>query len=91
LCHDHIRSWHKGGPTSLENGAGLCAACNYAKQAVGWHAATPKRRQGEVHAYDFLTPTGHRYKSIAPALPIPMSDVVDPMIGDQPVAYDESA
>ncbi|MHA4852700.1 HNH endonuclease [Rhodococcus sp. MSC1_016] len=91
--HDHIRSWHKGGPTTLENGAGLCAACNYAKQAAGWHAATPKRRQGEVHAYDFLTPTGHRYKSAAPALPIPipMSDVVDPMAGDLPVAYDESA
>lgn len=37
---DHIVPWASGGPTSFENGQGLCARCNQAKEAPG-HTAVP--------------------------------------------------
>lgn len=67
---DHIRSHAHGGATSAHNGAGLCAACNYAKEANGW-TSTPKRAEPRaIHVYDFETPTGHRYSSQAPPMPV---------------------
>ena len=32
---DHIVPWHRGGPTTQTNGAGLCQACNHTKEAPG--------------------------------------------------------
>ncbi|WP_246167767.1 HNH endonuclease, partial [Arthrobacter citreus] len=37
---DHIQPHAEGGPTSYTNGQGLCEACNQAKEAPGWSAAT---------------------------------------------------
>lgn len=34
---DHIVAHQQGGPTSFENGQGLCEACNYAKQSTRHH------------------------------------------------------
>lgn len=65
---DHIRDHSRGGLTSAANGAGLCAACNYAKQGSGW-SAEPVR--GTRHTFTTTTPTGHRYSSEAPPLPTP--------------------
>lgn len=65
---DHIRDHNKGGPTSAANGAGLCAACNYAKQGLDWSA---EPAPGNRHTFTTTTPTGHRYSSAAPPLPIP--------------------
>jgi hypothetical protein len=63
--HDHALGHDAGGPTSGNNGQGLCEACNYAKQAPGWHAgATP----GDRHTVTTTTPTGHVYSSTAPPL-----------------------
>ncbi|WP_442865354.1 HNH endonuclease [Arthrobacter sp. B2a2-09] len=63
---DHIVPWHDGGPTSLDNGAGLCEACNYTKELNGWTAQTgPERR----HLYEIRTPTGHLYRSTSPPMP----------------------
>ena len=43
---DHVTAWADGGATSEANGQGLCEACNYAKQAPGWHARPgPGRRR----------------------------------------------
>lgn len=28
---DHIKPWHLGGPTQVENGQALCASCNLKK------------------------------------------------------------
>jgi hypothetical protein len=70
--HDHIDTHADGGTTSADNGAGLCAACNYAKQAEGWHAQPEPRAPGERHSYLFTTPTGHNYRSTAPPLPTPL-------------------
>ena len=54
-----------GGETSGRNGQGLCEACNYAKEAVGW---TARPRPGPGHVVETTTPTGHSYRSRAPAL-----------------------
>ncbi|SNS43466.1 HNH endonuclease [Rhodococcoides kyotonense] len=68
--HDHIRAHARGGETSADNGAGLCAACNHAKEAEGWSSAPRPTKYGVVHVYDFETPTGHQYSSEAPPMPV---------------------
>ncbi|WP_148667502.1 HNH endonuclease, partial [Arthrobacter sp. Hiyo1] len=68
---DHIIPWHDGGPTSLANGAGLCEACNFAKELPGWTAQTGSAKPGigTQHVLEIRTPTGHSYRSTAPPLP----------------------
>ena len=63
---DHITRATDGGPTTVENGQGLCEACNYAKEAAGWRA---RRIDGRRHRVEITTPTGHRYCSTAPDPP----------------------
>ena len=65
---DHVLAHVAGGATSRVNGQGACERCNHAKQAPGWtaHAATPP---GDRHTVLTTTPTGHRYRSRAPAMP----------------------
>ena len=63
---DHVVPADEGGPTSAENGQGLCEACNYAKQAPGWNA---RASGGAGHAVETTTPTGHRYRSRPPDPP----------------------
>ncbi|MFI2490472.1 HNH endonuclease, partial [Promicromonospora kroppenstedtii] len=66
---DHITPHAEGGPTSLDNGQGLCARCNHAKQAPGWRQKTTQL-DGR-HAVETVTPTGHTYVSVAPTPPAP--------------------
>lgn len=64
---DHVVPAAAGGPTSAENGQGLCEACNLARQAPGMLARPGPRGSG-----DFVTtrtPTGHEYTSRPPPLP----------------------
>ena len=61
---DHVQPKDAGGPTSIDNGQGLCQACNYAKEAPGWRA-----RPCSAGAVTTTTPTGHRYHSRPPSLP----------------------
>jgi hypothetical protein len=63
---DHIIPWHTGGATTADNGAGLCEACNHAKETPGWSAHP---RPGPRHTLQLTTPTGHSYHSTAPPLP----------------------
>ncbi|MET0526039.1 MAG: DUF222 domain-containing protein [Nocardioides sp.] len=63
---DHIVPTTQGGRTSADNGQGLCEACNYAKEAPGWRAQRPPGTAPEVET---TTPTGHHYRSRAPAPP----------------------
>ncbi|WP_126333506.1 HNH endonuclease [Mycolicibacterium chitae] len=65
---DHVAPAAGGGVTSGANGQGLCAACNYAKEAGGWKAATAVDEQGR-HSTEFITPTGARHHCTAPPLP----------------------
>ncbi|MBD1538341.1 DUF222 domain-containing protein [Arthrobacter sp. S13_S34] len=64
--HDHVVAWHAGGATSLGNAAGLCEACNHAKENHGW---TTVPRPGSRHTIEYRTPTGHTYHSTAPPPP----------------------
>ncbi|WP_026537907.1 HNH endonuclease [Arthrobacter sp. 9MFCol3.1] len=63
---DHIIPWHTGGPTTTDNGAGLCEACNHTKETPGWKA---RPAPGPRHTLELTTPTGHRYYSTSPPLP----------------------
>lgn len=69
--HDHITPHHAGGATSVHNGAGLCEACNYTKETPGWSARTDGT-PGQLHSFELLTPTGHRYHSTADSTPRPL-------------------
>ena len=64
--YDHIVPWHKDGPTTAANGAGLCEACNQTKEISGWKA---RPWPGPRHTVLLTTPTGHSYYSTAPPLP----------------------
>ncbi|MFD7022602.1 HNH endonuclease [Promicromonospora sukumoe] len=66
---DHITPHADGGATSLDNGQGLCARCNYAKQAPGWRQKTTQL-DGR-HAVETVTPTGHTQVFVAPLPPAP--------------------
>lgn len=57
---DHARPFAEGGETSWENGSGLCASCNYAKEHPGWsHEAT-------AEGLTVTTPSGRSYSSMTP-------------------------
>lgn len=66
---DHADEHQAGGPTDYANAQGLCEACNLAKQGPGWHAQPVSDAPG--HEIETTTPTGHRYRSRAPALTRP--------------------
>ena len=68
---DHVVPVAAGGETSVENGEGLCEACNHAKESVGWERAVvgsegPEGTSGDIVT---ITPTGHEYFSPPPRLP----------------------
>ena len=65
---DHVIPVINGGKTSVENGQGLCEACNYAKQAAGWRTIPLPSDRHEVL---ITTPTGRTYVSTAPDPPQP--------------------
>jgi hypothetical protein len=67
--HDHVTARTAGGPTNGPNGQGLCEQCNYAKEAPGWRAHHINGPPGQLQTVEPITPTGHRHRSVAPALP----------------------
>ncbi len=75
---DHVTAWHSGGQTSAANTQGLCCRCNLAKQALGWRAKTlPRSGRSIRHTVETTTPTGHTYRSRAPA-PLGHVDIASP-------------
>lgn len=66
---DHVRPAASGGPTSLSNGQGLCVTCNQAKEAPGWRASSGNDPHTGRHLVVTTSPTGHQYRSVAPAPP----------------------
>jgi hypothetical protein len=59
---DHVEPRSRGGPTSADNGQGLCELCNYVKEADGWSARVVP---GPRHTVEITTPTRHVYTSTA--------------------------
>ena len=64
---DHPDEHARGGATSSRNAQGLCEACNYAKQAHAWRARPAPDDTGG-HVIETTLPTGHTYRSRAPAV-----------------------
>ena len=66
---DHATAHATGGDTALANGAGLCEACNYLKEAPGWHTDIIRRHLGPGQVIQITTPTGHHYRTEPPPAP----------------------
>jgi hypothetical protein len=62
---DHITPADHDGPTTVENGQGLCEACNHTKQAPGW----TQHHDPDTDDIITTTPTGHTYRSSPPEPP----------------------
>jgi 5-methylcytosine-specific restriction endonuclease McrA len=62
---DHVIPVADGGRTSITNAQGLCAACDFAKQAPGWRTG-PADDAGRIR---IGTPTGHVYQHAPPEPP----------------------
>ncbi|HKU10190.1 MAG TPA: HNH endonuclease, partial [Sinomonas sp.] len=80
---DHVVPVASGGETSVENGQGLCEACNHAKESPGWERHVVgcedpdgTRPEGTCGAIVTVTPTGHEYYSPPPKLPGSMRTTV---------------
>lgn len=60
---DHVVSHNEGGHTQVDNGQGLCQACNLAKLGPGWSVT--------LHGRTVIvrTPTGHYYEHSPPEAP----------------------
>lgn len=66
---DHAVAHADVGRTDSDNGQGLCAACNYAKESPGHRArAGPDNRPGR-HEIHTTMPTGHTYVGRPPPQP----------------------
>ncbi|WP_328358515.1 HNH endonuclease [Mycobacterium sp. NBC_00419] len=65
---DHVQPHRAGGVTSGGNGAGLCEACNYTKEAQGWRVIAGPDENGR-HTVEIITPTGTHYHCVAPPVP----------------------
>jgi hypothetical protein len=64
---DHAEPRKRGGPTTAQNGLGLCERCNYVKESTGWRV-TAHIGNGR-HTAEFVTPTGSCHRSTAPPVP----------------------
>jgi hypothetical protein len=62
---DHARPRARGGPTTADNGLGLCERCNYVKEAAGWQVHAQVDETGR-HTAEYITPTGWHHRSTAP-------------------------
>jgi hypothetical protein len=67
---DHIRRHADHGPTTFENGRGVCERDNYVREMPGWKITLlDDGLHGKPHAIMITTPTGHSYTSTAPQPP----------------------
>lgn len=60
---DHVKQYARGGKTTVFNGDGRCAACNKAKEAVGWYEYIAF---GNGHPIMVCPGSAMSYKSTAP-------------------------
>ncbi|MDF0528676.1 DUF222 domain-containing protein [Tsukamurella sp. 8F] len=62
---DHVHPAAEAGETSVDNGQGLCRACNFAKEADGWSARPVADATGR-HTVETTMTSGVGYRSTAP-------------------------
>ncbi|NNG34756.1 HNH endonuclease [Nakamurella aerolata] len=58
---DHVEPYRRGGPSTLDNGQGLCAGGNYVKEIPGWRS-----EPGPGGTVTVTTPMGRRYRTRPP-------------------------
>ena len=76
---DHVHSYAEGGPTEVDNGAGVCRRFNLVKEMPGWTVRVVHGDPagdggvdpppGHGHTIEITTPTGKTYRSTAPPVP----------------------
>lgn len=69
---DHVEQASRGGPTTIDNGQGLCENCNYSRAAPGWAARADP--DGTVHQ---TTPSGQVHTTKPPPLHTPDHAAID--------------
>lgn len=67
--HDHVQRHTDDGPTSIDNGLGVCRRFNLVKEMPGWstrviHGHGPPG--SHPHTVEITTPTGKTYRSTSP-------------------------
>ncbi|WP_180802157.1 HNH endonuclease [Kytococcus schroeteri] len=60
---DHVEPWAAGGPTTPDNGQGLCQHCNQVKNHPAWDTVAQLDARGRQTSVETTTPSGHRYTS----------------------------
>jgi hypothetical protein len=63
---DHIIRHADGGPSTADNGRGVCERGNYVREMPGW---TVRLVDPDSHTIIITTPTGHQYVSRPPEPP----------------------
>jgi hypothetical protein len=63
---DHIRRWADGGPSTDDNGRGVCQRGNLVREMPGWRVQLV---DPDTHTVETTTPTGHCYRSRPPDPP----------------------
>jgi len=76
---DHILPHAQDGQTSLDNGQGLCEACNYTKHTPGW-THHPITLPDGTTTIRITTPTGHTHHTTPP----PVLDSLHPLAPEPP-------
>ncbi len=71
---DHVVPVSGAGRTTTRNGQGLCEACNYIKETLGWTSRVVRQPDGR-DVVETTTPTGHTYRSAAPPCLDSMTDL----------------
>jgi hypothetical protein len=66
---DHVTGHADGGPTSADNGQGLCVRCNHTKQLPGWIARTLARTLAPPLAPPLPHPSPHPDAPATPQTP----------------------
>ena len=97
---DHVHRFADGGPTDIDNGAGVCRRFNLVKEMPGWSVRVlhgpPEEGvdgadgtdppPGHGHTIEITTPTGKTYRSTAPPAPCAATSPT----GDDPTSVVEA-
>lgn len=97
---DHVHRFADGGPTNIDNGAGVCRRFNLVKEMPGWSVRVlhgpPEEGvdgadgtdppPGHGHTIEITTPTGKTYRSTAPPAPCAATSPT----GDDPTSVVEA-
>jgi hypothetical protein len=68
---DHVQPWRDDGPTTFQNGQGLCARHNLNKEAHAWVSTSGVDALTKAHRVETTDPLGYTTYNSPPPLPLP--------------------